>query len=384
MFRKHPEWFWPHNDSTARGQLCWTNPELVSFLKTQVRSALEMAVKNGGKLPDIISVSQNDNENYCQDPAELTVIAEEGSPIGPLLRAVNAIADDIADDYPSVAVDTLAYQYTRPAPKLTRPRKNVIVRLCSIECNFALPLTDVSNAPFQTDITNWAKLTNRTYIWDYVTNFGNYLAPFPNYYVLAANIRFFAEHNVRGVFEEGAYQGPSGELRELKDYIMLQALWNPESVGADAGRATIAEFLPAFYGAHGGAAVQEYMEAFHQSAVNTSYYMHENFPVSAPFLTPSALLRAATALVRAKIQSQAKYAARLDRVLLGVAYVVLLRWDEVFTYAQSHAIAWPLESTKQAALHQFACIYNATGITHLSEGGNDLAWFMAQVMSPTS
>lgn len=30
----------------------------------------------------IISVSQNDNMNYCKDPGDLAIIAEEGSPIG--------------------------------------------------------------------------------------------------------------------------------------------------------------------------------------------------------------------------------------------------------------------------------------------------------------
>jgi hypothetical protein len=34
---------------------------------------------------------------------------EEGSPMGPLLRGVNAIADAIKDEFPHVAVDTLAY-----------------------------------------------------------------------------------------------------------------------------------------------------------------------------------------------------------------------------------------------------------------------------------
>ena len=53
----------------------------------------------------------------------------------------------------------------RPAPRLSVPRKNVIIRLCSIECNFAAPLTDPSNAPFQKDMDNWAAISNRTYVW---------------------------------------------------------------------------------------------------------------------------------------------------------------------------------------------------------------------------
>ena len=44
-----------------------------------------------------------------------------------------------------------ADQWSRPAPKVTKPRPNVIIRLCSIECNFAVPLTDPSNAKFQAD-----------------------------------------------------------------------------------------------------------------------------------------------------------------------------------------------------------------------------------------
>ena len=36
---------------------------------------------------NIISVSQNDNRNYCQTPEETAIMDEEGSPMGPLLRA---------------------------------------------------------------------------------------------------------------------------------------------------------------------------------------------------------------------------------------------------------------------------------------------------------
>jgi uncharacterized membrane protein len=67
-------------------------------------------------------------------------------------------------------------------------------RLCSIECNFAAPLTDPTNAPFQKDMNAWAAISNRTYIWDYVTNFAAYVQPFPNYYVLGPNIRYYLAH----------------------------------------------------------------------------------------------------------------------------------------------------------------------------------------------
>ena len=52
--------------------------------------------------------------------------------MGPMLRAVNAIAAAISHEHPAVAVETLAYQQTRGVPKITQPHPNVIVRVCSI------------------------------------------------------------------------------------------------------------------------------------------------------------------------------------------------------------------------------------------------------------
>ena len=40
----------------------------------------------------IISISQNDNGQYCQSAEEMAIIEAEGSPMGPMLRAVNEIA----------------------------------------------------------------------------------------------------------------------------------------------------------------------------------------------------------------------------------------------------------------------------------------------------
>eukprot|EP00038_Savillea_parva_P003258 m.122898 g.122898 ORF g.122898 m.122898 type:complete len:350 (+) comp11122_c0_seq11:510-1559(+) len=127
LWESHREWFWPQDDngSATYGQLCWSDPSLQAYLISQVRRILT-------DLPNatILSVSQNDNQNYCKTPAELAIIEEEGTPGGAMFRTINMIADAVADDFPNVAIDTLAYQWSRPAPNVTVPRKNVIIRLC--------------------------------------------------------------------------------------------------------------------------------------------------------------------------------------------------------------------------------------------------------------
>ncbi len=41
-----------------------------------------------------------------------------------------------------------------------------------------------------------------------VVNFQAYVQPFPNYYVLAPNIRYYLDHGVRGMYEEGNGERP--------------------------------------------------------------------------------------------------------------------------------------------------------------------------------
>ncbi|HQH64392.1 MAG TPA: DUF4838 domain-containing protein, partial [Clostridiales bacterium] len=125
----------------------------------------------------------------------------------------------------------------------------VIVRLCSIECCFAHPISDPScanNAAFNSDILGWQKICNRIYIWDYTTEYGNFLDMFPNFGVLQPNMRFFAANHVKGVYEEGNYFAAqsNGEFAELRAYMLAKLLWNPD-IDYDK---TMNDFMRAYYG----------------------------------------------------------------------------------------------------------------------------------------
>ena len=227
-------------------QPCFSDSEVLKKTIAGVRAILE-------KDPEvtIVSVSQNDNQNYCTCEKCAAVDAEEGSHMGTVLRFVNAVAADIAKDYPDVVIDTLAYQFTRKAPKITKPLPNVCIRLCSIECCFSHPLDDPScpeNRAFAQDIVEWNKICDRIYIWDYVTNFRYYVPTFPNFGVLRKNMRFFAEHGVKGMYPEGNYNSPkSGEFGELRCYLLARLMMDPLMSETDYSR-HMDEFLAAYYG----------------------------------------------------------------------------------------------------------------------------------------
>lgn len=242
-FNDHPEWYSMHGNKreAANGQLCFTNKEMK-------KEFIKVCLENIRRDPTagIISVSQNDWVGPCECPECQAVVNEEGSQSGPLIRFVNDVAEEICKEYPDFLIETLAYWYTRGAPKITKPSKHVVIRLCSIEMNFAQPLeTGPANASFRNDIENWSAIAPNLYIWNYVTNFTNYMLPQPNWRSLAPDLRYFVSKNAIGVFEQGDIACNLGDFVRARAWILAHLLWNPQLDEKELTQ----EFFNGYYGA---------------------------------------------------------------------------------------------------------------------------------------
>ncbi len=254
-FAAHPEYFAWMNGKRIIDQPCLSRPEVFAMVVARLRE--EMAAR-----PDrhVWSVSQNDNFSYCQCPECAAVIEEEGSPSGPLLRFVNRVAAA----FPDKIISTLAYQSTRPAPRLTRPAPNVEIMLCTIECDRSRPLTDTpSGRAFVRDLEDWTRICGRVYLWDYTVNFSHLVSPFPNLHVLEPNIRLFMDHGVRRHFQQ-TNAGPGHAMSELKAYVLARLLWNPNG-GAEAA---MKDFLQGYYG-KAGPHIKRYLDALRTALERT-------------------------------------------------------------------------------------------------------------------
>lgn len=240
--KDHPEWF-TYKDGkriiTTYSQPCLSNKEIVPVLIKNVLDTLE-------KNPDdqIISVTQNDTENYCQCE-NCKAMAEKYGQSGLLLSVINQVADAVKEKYPDKFVETFAYQYTREAPKGDIvPRDNVIIRLCSIECDACHPFDHPNNKDFYKDLKDWSKICKHLYIWDYVSNFSDYLMIHPNIQALQKNIQIMRDNNVIAVFSEGDYSNPNSCLNAYKRYIIAKLLWDPNLDMVKESK----KFLKAYYG----------------------------------------------------------------------------------------------------------------------------------------
>jgi hypothetical protein len=246
---------------------CMTDPEILEKVIKNVRKSLAETPN-----ANIVSVSQNDFEGHCECPNCKKIEEEEGSPAGPFLRFVNAVAEDLEKDYPNLTVDTLAYKYTQKTPKITKPRHNVCIRLCSINCCFTHPI-DNEECPkskrFHDDIVGWGKICDKLHIWDYTTNFHYYISTFPNFGVIHKNMRFFAENNVVSMFPQGNGQGVSGEFGELRSYLLAKLMWNPY-MSEEEYYTMMDEFLAAYYG-DGWKYIRQFIDKTTELAANGGF-----------------------------------------------------------------------------------------------------------------
>jgi hypothetical protein len=367
-FAEHPEWFSliKGKRTTDRAQLCLTNPKLRDFMVERVKQWLRESPDAG-----IISVSQNDWYGACECPDCKALDDAEGTHAATMLAFVNYVAEKIEPEFPHVAVDTLAYQYTRKPPKTIKPRPNVIVRLCSIECNFREPLDHSSNTAFADDIRGWSKLCQRLYIWDYTTDFAHYVQPHPNWFTLEANLRFFHANGVRGVFEQGAYQSHGSEMSELRAWVLAQLLWNPQR----DGRALIHEFLEGYFGPDAAPHLRRYMDLMHEASKGHNLTCYSS--TDAPFLRFKPLAEAEKLWREAAraVSADEELGTRVRLAHLPVRYVWVSRWDKLRKEWADTGDMWPLAESRKAVVDDWMSVTRGvagkpwTKVTLLNEGG---------------
>ncbi len=250
-FADHPEWFSLINGErfSGYGQLCLSNDECVDMLTQKVLEELR-------KHPDprMISVTQNDNMNYCRCD-KCTALAEKyGAQSGVILHAVNRVARAVKKEFPGVLVETFAYQYSVDAPSGIRPEDNVMVRLCNIYNDFGTPLRDCPSSPYPDRvkvnldylkaIDKWHGLTDNLFIWNYVVNFTASYLMHPNFFCLKPDLQTFRDNGAGAVFEQGDAFNNDCAFTLLKAYMAAELMWDPE---ADDD-ALMKEFLAGYYG----------------------------------------------------------------------------------------------------------------------------------------
>ena len=255
----HPEYYSFINGERRPGdasQWCLTNPEVFEI----VAARLDELFKAN---PDrhIISVSQNDSQTHCSCDECKKIDEYEGSPSGTIIRFMNKLAER----FPDKEISTLAYLYSVPPPRHTKPLPNVNIMLCNIDCKREVPLTEnPSGQEFVKNMEGWAAITNNIFVWDYGINFDNYVSPFPNFHILQPNMELFRKNNATMHFSQiNSVKG--GDFSELRTYLTAKLLWNT-SVDLDAVMKT---FLNKYYGEAAAPYLYQYIKLREEALIKS-------------------------------------------------------------------------------------------------------------------
>jgi beta-lactamase class A len=374
-FAAHPEYFsLVGGRRIPNGQLCLSHPAISDVLTASLRTA--MAQQPSAR---VWSVSQNDNFNECQCDSCRAQNERYGGSSGTMLALVNRVART----FPEKTVSTLAYQYTRSAPRGIAPDSNVNIMLCSIECNRSQPIAnDVRSASFRKDVEDWAGLTGNILMWDYVVQFRNYVSPFPNLRVLQPNIQFFVRNNIRMMFQQGSGHSVT-EFGELRTYLIAKLLWNPHC-DVDAH---MNDFLSGYYGAAGTylrAYIDRMHDALEQSGDNLDIYGYPYDAVDS-YLTP-ALIKEYSRLFDEAERAVSHQPELLERVKtarlpldFAILDIALHDVDPDLSYFDKHEGRWTPKPSMRRRLEAFVAQAKNAGIERLEESGRSPDEYKASV-----
>ena len=173
----------------------------------------------------------------------------EGSPAAAIIHTANGLAEKLQDAFPGEQhrVHVLLSPATRRPPNELRPHPEVIVQVSTADCNFAVPMTDrncVQNVAFAENLDGWSRLGARIYIYDHLLNHADSRLPFPNLDVLRANILYYTQRAVDGVYFAAPAENEHGNLAPLRVWLAANLLFDPDLIYEEV----LLAFLQGYYG----------------------------------------------------------------------------------------------------------------------------------------
>lgn len=242
------------------GQVCMSHPEVRKLFAATMREYIRQdrarisKAATGEPFPFVYDVTPNDNSNKCVCQQCQTVAAQYGAYSGVVLEFTNAIAQDIAKDYPEILVQTAAYTFYMDPPKGIEPRDNVLIRMAQLGAEFSAPpnrdtlrsLLHPINGDARRMFEARAQVSKALGVHDYWTAWNQpFQWPHANIHGLAETLRLYHRCGVRDFFVEDELMGSRlHNFVDLQFYLASRLLQDP----AQDEDAIVAEFLKLYYG----------------------------------------------------------------------------------------------------------------------------------------
>ncbi len=363
-FKDHPEYYSLYDGKRQPIQLCLSNEDVFHHTVAYFKQKM---LENPAAI--YWSIAANDDIGSCTCDRCQAIDKKEGGPQGSLIRFVNRVAAQ----FPDKKFTTLAYLESANAPAQLRVADNVTVILSNID---AFRKNDMESEPsaaaFRRQLGTWKAKAKHVFVWDYLTQFTNYLAPFPIQGTMQPSLQYLKSQGVEGVFLQGGGSTYS-DMAELNAYILANLAWN---TGLSEKQLTD-EFMEGYYG-KAGPFIKAYLDQRrnHLPGASSALSIYGN-PIDnrKDFLSPEAMDQYSTLLEKAEVASEGNpiLESRVRRIGLGLDYTYLQQAR--FYGPHQHGIfeqeegRWKVRPNVSRKVKQFIEDAKRLGVVELAEGG---------------
>ena len=216
----------PKNDfySTVNGQL---NKKQLCFGKPAIYDYLEnFVIENFGE-------NANSHQKFVICPADNDLVctciacAKLGNTKANASFSVIALVNKLAIRFPNHQFFTIDYITVKTPPTKPMPKNSgIIISSINIPRKVNMDSNNPSVKEFASKVDNWHKVCTTVYVWDYISNFDDYLTPFATLSVCKTNFEFYKTLNINGIFANGAGYDYS-TFNEVHTYVLAALMLDP-------------------------------------------------------------------------------------------------------------------------------------------------------------
>lgn len=186
------------NEQVNRDQFCFTSGDLYAYLSEYIIDNYGYGIEGTEHYHFVIAPNDNDIVCSCGGCLDLNKSITQAS------ESVAHLINKLARRFPKYEFYMLAYLSTKTVPKM-RLEPNVGVMMSTIDIPKGVSIEGKYLAHkqvqgFISDIKAWRRQTDKVLLWDYSSNFDDYLSPVPVLYGLQHHLKFFKNLGVQGVF----------------------------------------------------------------------------------------------------------------------------------------------------------------------------------------
>lgn len=209
------------NGKRNKNQFSFSSSKLIEIFDEYVRNNFGDGSSHGYHF--MIMPQDNQLVCTCDDCKKLGNTEQNATP------AVSFFIKEMANRFPHHKFFTSAYHTTQEPPKEFLG-KNTGVFLSSINLKKGVNLD--KNQPettrFLENLKKWKDLTENIYLWDYSSNFDDYLTPIPVLYSLQEQLKFYNKHGINGIFLNASGYDYS-PFDDLKTFVAGELMKNINS-----------------------------------------------------------------------------------------------------------------------------------------------------------